>query len=373
MIEQAWNEYRGWAKRSRSLRASARRWNFWAMAALILTAFLGAAATFAGTYGASWPASGDIGRALACAAAIASALSLYVGRQALAVGAESGWLRARATAEAMQSECFRFAAGVGDYAPDKASDAEAANAFIERRKAIAARAAGDALTPEDDPVGPAGDDRRPPRPMSEQWYLSNRIGGQVDFYQQGQEKNEHAYRRLQLWSFVAGALVAAVSAGAAFYGPGLAVWTSMFTTIGAAVGAYGLAERQKYLAASYAAMKANLERIRERFEVGGVTLQALVAAAEDLIESEHAAWIDRMSKTMRSTPPPPKPGAAQPAPREGAEFENHLTATRGGSAPVAHEPRLVAVPVARLLGLALVVQLLAAPERDARSWPGPWR
>ena len=81
----------------------------------------------------------------------------------------------------------------------------------------------------------------------------------------------------------------------------------MFTTVGAAVGAYGLAERQKYLAASYAAMKANLERLKERFEAGGVTLQALVAAAEDLVESEHAAWIDRMTKTIRS---PPKPDAA---------------------------------------------------------------
>ena len=307
MIEQAWNEYRGWAKRARSLQASADRWNFWAMAALILTAFLGASATFAGTYGTGWPASGEIGRALACAAAVASALSLYVGRQALAVGAESGWLRARATAEAIRSECFRFAAGVGDYASEKASDAGAADAFIARRKAIAARAAGDSLTPGDDPVGPGGDDRRPSRPMTDQWYLANRIDGQIDFYRKGQEKNEHAYRRLQLWSFAAGALVAAVSAGAAFYGPGLAVWTSMFTTVGAAVGAYGLAERQKYLAASYAAMKANLERLKERFEVGGVTLQALVAAAEDLVESEHAAWIDRMTKTIRS---PPKPDAA---------------------------------------------------------------
>src|SRR3984957_16402449 len=32
--------------------------------------------------------------------------------------------------------------------------------------------------------------------------------------------------------------------------------------------------------------------------------------------------------------------------------------------PIAHQPRLVAVPVAHFLGLALVVQLLAAPERD---------
>src|ERR1700722_6661792 len=32
--------------------------------------------------------------------------------------------------------------------------------------------------------------------------------------------------------------------------------------------------------------------------------------------------------------------------------------------PIAHQPRLVTVPVAHFLGLALVVQLLAAPERD---------
>ena len=309
MIEQAWNEYRGWAKRARTLKASADRWNFWAMAALISTAFLGACTTFFGTYGTGWSTiSLDIARALACTAAIASALSLYVGRQALAVGAESGWLRARATAEAIKSECFRFAAGIGDYAPDRASDAEAADKFIERRKAIAARAAGDSLTPEDDPVGPGSDDRRPPRPMTYQWYFANRIEGQIDFYRKGQEKNERSCQRLQFWSFVAGALVAAVSASAAFFGPGLAIWTSMFTTIGAAVGAYGLADRQKYLAASYAAMKANLERMKERFEVGGTTLQDLVAAAEDLIESEHAAWIDRMTKTIQS---PPHQDAAQ--------------------------------------------------------------
>jgi SMODS and SLOG-associating 2TM effector domain 1/Protein of unknown function (DUF4231) len=317
MIEQAWNEYRGWAKRARSLQASTDRWNVSAMVALILTAFLGAAATFAGTYGKGWPASGEIVRAFACAAAIASALSLYVGRQALAVGAESGWLRARATAEAIKSECFRFAAGVGDYAPDKVSDADAANAFIERRKTIAARAAGDSLTPEDDPVGSAGDDRRPSRPMADQWYLSHRIGEQIDYYKKGQAKNERAYKRLQFWSFVAGALIAAVSAGAAVYGAQFAVWTSMLTTIGASVGAYGLAERQKYLAASYAAMKANLERMKERFEVGGVTLQALVASAEDLMESEHAAWIDKMAKTIR--PAPSTPEATQPAAQDGGE------------------------------------------------------
>jgi hypothetical protein len=61
-------------------------------------------------------------------------------------------------------------------------------------------------------------------------------------------------------------------------------------------------------------MKANLERLKERYLVGGVTLQSLVATAEDLMESEHAAWIDRMTKTIRDAPsPPPQAGASQGA------------------------------------------------------------
>jgi conflict system pore-forming effector with SLATT domain/uncharacterized protein DUF4231 len=312
MIEQAWNEYRGWAKRARSLQAGADRWNLWALVALVTTGVLGAASGFFGAnptdWLAAWAPPDEFARALACAAAVASALSLYVGRQALAVGAESGWLRARATAEAIKSECFRFAGGVGDYAPGKMSEGEAATAFIDRRKAIAARAAGESLTPEDDPVGSAGDDRRPSPAMTDKWYLSNRIDGQIKFYKDGQEKSESAYRRLQLWTFVAGAIIAVVSAVAAVYGPRFAAWTGALTTAGAAVSAYGLAERRKYLAASYAAMKANLERLKERYLVGDVTLQSLVATAEDLMESEHAAWIDQMAKTIRPAPSSPQAG-----------------------------------------------------------------
>ena len=169
---------------------------------------------------------------------------------------------------------------------------------------------GDSLTPEDDSAGAAGDDRRPARPMTDNWYLSNRIDGQITFYKKGQEKNENAYQRLQLSSFVAGAVIAAVSAIAAVYGAQIAAWTGALTTVGAAVGAYGLAERQKYLAASYAAMKANLERLKERYLVGGVSLQFLVATAEDLMESEHAAWIDQMAKTIRPQPSPDPQGGS---------------------------------------------------------------
>ena len=82
------------------------------------------------------------------------------------------------------------------------------------------------------------------------------------------------------------------------------------TILEVVLGKCNPAERQKYLAASYAAMKANLERLKERYLVGGVSLQFLVATAEDLMESEHAAWIDQMAKTIRPQPSPDPQGGS---------------------------------------------------------------
>ena len=280
MIEQAWDDYRGWAKRARSLQARADRWIYWARTALVATGVLGTLATFLRAT-SILENSAELARATAVSAVIAAALSLFVGRQALAAGAESGWLRGRATAEALKSECFRFAAAAGDYAT---SDAEAATAFIERRKSIAARSAF--LTPERDPVGSRGDDRRPSRPMTSQWYIENRIDGQIAFYQAGQEKTENEYQRLQLWSFVAGASILAVSAIAAVYGTVYAAWIGTLTTVGAIAGTYEMADRQKQIAAGYAVMTANLERLKERYQIGGMTDGTLVAMAEDMMQNE---------------------------------------------------------------------------------------
>jgi conflict system pore-forming effector with SLATT domain/uncharacterized protein DUF4231 len=318
MIEQAWNEYRGWAERSRSLQGKTGRWNFWALVMVIVAALAGAAASYFSADASDGSTNETIGRALACAAMVASVLAVYFAREILAVSAESGWIRARATAEAIKSECFRFAAGVGDYAPDKVSEAEAANAFIERRKAIAAAALAASLTSEDDQVGAKGDDRRPSRPMTADWYLKQRIDEQIAYYGRGKAENESACGRLQMIGFAAGAISVAFGAAATFYRPRFAEAIGALTTIAAAVTAYGLIDRRKFLAASYAAMKANLERLKERFEVGGVTLQALVAAAEDLMECEHAVWIDQMAKTIRPAPSPP-PEASQAAAQDGAE------------------------------------------------------
>ena len=310
MVVEAWDEYRGWAKRSRSLRAEARRWRFWSLVGFVATGLLGAMAAYFSTGGAGGALDDRGARFLACLTAVASAVSLYVGRQALAAGSESGWLRARATAEAIKSECFRFCAGATPYEPEKQSPADALAAFIEKRNAIGAITVGDALTPDDDPVGGQGDDRRPEKPMPEAWYIESRINGQIQFYRNGKDENERGFETLRNASLAVGVATTVVSVAAAYYGAWLAVWVAVLTTFGAAISAYGLVDRRKYLAVSYAAMKSRLERLKERHAAGGMSLQGLVTAAEDIMEAEHSAWLDQMTKTIRA--------AQEAAPQEAA-------------------------------------------------------
>jgi len=138
MIEEAWDEYRGWAKRARALQTSSRRWSRVAFVCAGLAAILAAAA--------SQVTGGSIsGRALAFLAAVAATMAPILGREILSVDSEARWIRARATAEAIKSEYFRFAAQVGDYAGSSARAAFAA--FIARRNTLSEQAERAALTP----------------------------------------------------------------------------------------------------------------------------------------------------------------------------------------------------------------------------------
>ena len=68
------------------------------------------------------------------------------------------------------------------------------------------------------------------------------------------------------------------------------------TTITVAVMAYGLLDRRQYLAATYGAMATRLSRIKEMFSEATVDLAALVTTTEDLLQTEHAAWSEQMSR-----------------------------------------------------------------------------
>src|SRR6185312_3048090 len=118
----------------------------------------------------------------------------------------AAWIRARATAEAIKSECYKFAARAGDYAT-----AGAADLFREPRDKTIEAATRAGLTPVSDPA--KVDDRRPSEPVTPEWYFQHRLREQKSFYAERQTKNEDWARWLRQASLAA-AVLAAVVGGA---------------------------------------------------------------------------------------------------------------------------------------------------------------
>src|SRR5262249_8892672 len=192
-----------------------------------------------------------------------------------------------------KSECFRFAAQIGEYAGSSAK-----TAFIVRRDALAEPAERAGLTPLIDPVPEQGDARCPSSPLTAAWYMKNRLDEQMRYYANGQVENEQAATQLRTISFTSAIVAAILGVAGSSFGQGwFAPWIGVMTTITVAVMAYGLLDRRQYLAANYGAMARRLSRIKEMFSEATVDLASLVTTTEDLLQSEHAAWSEQMTRT----------------------------------------------------------------------------
>ncbi len=289
MIKAAWDEYRGWANRARTLQTASGRWSVAALVCTVLAAILG---TLAGQADALPQA----GRILSFLAAVTAAITPVLGRSILDVKREAAWIRARATAEAIKSECFRYVARLGAYAGES-RDRE----FAARLDALAEPATREGLTALADPVGNS-DARCPTEPLTVGWYVENRLREQKNrFYANGQKRNEAAVARLRFLALFT-AIIAAVlgAAGSSFGISGLAPWIAVTSTLGAAIISYGLMDRRQYLAATYGAMVNRLSRIEAL--AAQQDLASLVATTEDLLQGEHSAWTDRMWKSFAGPP-----------------------------------------------------------------------
>jgi len=303
-LRMAWNAYRGWAKRARELQAEAGRWNLLALACVVLAAICGAATALVPAAPSPWNV---LGTGLASAAAIAAAVGAYLGREIVGSGKEAGWIQARATAEGMKSECFRYAAKAGGYA---GPEADAAKAFKQRIDDLARPAVEKSLVPADDPVPASGDKREPVVPLTKDWYKSNRIDEQIEYYRKGRARNE-AFANLLWWVAFASGLAAVAFGALGALAQVFAPWIGAMTTIAASIAAYGLIDRRKYLISSYAAMQTSLEGIKALDEADPASLADLVTATEDLLDSEHKAWQPQMLAMQhkpQAATEPAKPG-----------------------------------------------------------------
>ena len=199
MLNQAWKDYQAWAKLARDLQVATGRWNVAALFCVAVAALCVAATTL---FPAGPDKTGAMAAGLAGAAALAAAVGAFFGREILGSGDEANWIQARATAEAIKSECFRYAARAGAYAG--ADDVEAAQALDRRTRDIAQQARDKGLVPADRPFETSAGNPMPRAPMDKAWYKANRIGdehrGQIKYYLDARKKQE---RRVQLLWWVA--------------------------------------------------------------------------------------------------------------------------------------------------------------------------
>jgi uncharacterized membrane protein len=282
MLRQSWNAYRGWAKLAGESQSQTRQWNLVALFCVTAAAVFGAIASVAPSSESAW---------VAGAATVASAVGAFLGRQFVSTGDEAGWIQARAVAEGVKSECYRYAARAGAYA---LSDADAAKALAARSDEIIKAATDKGLVRGDNPVPEGGGDKHePPTPMTKDWYETGRIQDQITYYRDARKRNQGAADRLWWVAFAAG--LAAVVAGAfGVWRQEIAPWIGAATTIAASIAAYGLIDRRKYLIASFAGMQSRLEEILGLDKEAPMSLPDLVAMTEDLLESEHKAWLPQM-------------------------------------------------------------------------------
>jgi hypothetical protein len=276
------------------MQAATNRWNLAALCFVIAAAVFGAVASVTSEPWSAW---------LAGAAAVASAVGAYFGKQIVGRGDEAAWIQARAVAEGLKSECYRYAAR---YGTDPAGNADAAKAFLERTKEIAKQATDKGLARADDPVPNSGDKREPPVPLTTDWYKRSRIQDQIDYYKKAREMNQEAVDQLWWVAFAAG-LAAVVFGTLGVLAKHFAPWIGAMTTIAAAIAAYGLIDRRKYLIASYAAMQSSLEQILGLDQEAPMNIVDLVATTEDLLEGEHKAWLPQMLAQQHQPSQPDSP------------------------------------------------------------------
>lgn len=233
---------------------------------------------------------------IAIASAIALAVATFLTARLVSAAQVSGWVRARAAAEALKREAFRFAASAAPY--DDAVTAEAR--LGKERSAIEANVddlIGDLVEVET----PAG---APAAKLAPEEYVAKRVRNAIDgFYRPRAGRFSRMASRLRATEFVLALTAAILAAVAGVWDPGslfdLAALTAVLTTVGALVLAHIENSRYEYLSTTY---RATARRLEEALTELGATPAApskewsdFVERCEAIIAAENNSWVAKWS------------------------------------------------------------------------------
>jgi hypothetical protein len=194
VITEFWREFNAWDATAIAGQESQRKARNSALWLGIIGAALGASAALLSSRDDS------ISGYISMTAAIALAISAWLGRELLSQDRESGWMRARILTEALKRECWYCMMGIGSYASDSAArDLQAkagrffSNTGLERQ-----------------PIDSKSEIELPKHESIDD-YISERAQDQIDYYEGAAERHGTALSKLKKWSYVLG--IAGVALG----------------------------------------------------------------------------------------------------------------------------------------------------------------
>jgi hypothetical protein len=273
---QAWARQRQWSVAADAGRDRISRRRQLNLALLVVGALAGAVAAVA-----NWPQ--PITQAAAAVAALAAATAGAVQKRWLTGQELSRWATARAAAEAVKTEVYRYLASVGPYARAD-------------RDTVLASALDEAQAPAHDLLadlhGVHADDKPLPTVHNLPTYVEKRARAQADWHRGRIGQHKKAASRIRAAELTATAVAAVVSALTAAGIVDLAALIGAATTTAAAFAAHLAATRHDRIAGSYAITAEQLDRFVQRLpaDPDPATAAAFVDNVEQVLLNQNQGW-----------------------------------------------------------------------------------
>jgi hypothetical protein len=273
---QAWSRQRQWSVAADAGRHRITRRRQLNLALLVVGALAGAIAAVT-----TWPQ--PITQAAAALAALAATTAATVQKRWLTGQELSRWATARAAAEAVKAEVYRYLAGVGPYA--RADRDNVLTRALDQAQATA----NDLLV---DLHGVHADDKPLPTVHDLPTYIDIRARAQADWHRRRIGKHQKAASRIRAAELTATAVAAVVSALTAAGIVDLAALIGAATTIAAAFAAHLAATRHDRIAGSYAVTAEQLDRLVTRLpaDPDPGTAAAFVDDIERVLLAQNQGW-----------------------------------------------------------------------------------
>jgi hypothetical protein len=290
----AWREFKLWDE------AAISRKQTWTKvkAALPLAGFIGLLIGLAATYVP--PAHAGLSKGLYLASAALVALVAY-GAKLLGPDRDQPWLKARAVAEGIKGEIFRFVTRVEKYPPEQLAD---------RVEALRKQADFPSSRPLEDAPPPAD---LPPYPLDPATYLQKRVLDQRDYFARRCAENLAQARKGTVFGHAFGGLLVVAGVVTTVFPDvlGLEGWSTVLSGAAAMLASQLYSGRYEFEARLYDTARFQLDSTEMKLRIAldendPAKLTQLISQAEDVLRNVNNAWFSEWTKQEQ-------PGQAQKA------------------------------------------------------------